>query len=353
MRARFGIFFIGIAALLFAGGFLSESIAQKKDRFSHATAAHKKLDCGSCHKNPTANWVTARGYPDVADFPGHVACFACHRADFFAGNRPAICASCHVNPGPRGAARFPFPVRSRSHEFSTIFPHDVHQDIIASNVKKSDVAVAHFVNASYVPDDEKKPQFTNCAICHQTITEMPKVADRKLLDPKPPLADAATETFVAAAGFFKDSPSGHASCFTCHYQGLKPSGTNCAMCHALTAPYSDTNVISRYSLKFDHRTTNHANKDCAICHVRIAQNADIRSMKDADVPLLGCSTTSCHGGAQNDAPKGDDTYIQSALANEIAQREASVVEKKPAFQCTFCHTPGIGRYPIPASHLNR
>jgi len=76
-------------------------------------------------------------------------------------------------------------------------------------------------------------------------------------------------------------------------------------------------------------------------------------MKDADVPLLGCSTTSCHGGAANDAPKGDDKYIQSAIANEIALREASLAANKPAFQCTFCHSATIGRYPIPPSHVNR
>src|SRR6187397_3236535 len=90
--------FACLAVLLLTAGLATDAQAQKKDRFSHATVAHKKLDCGSCHKNPTANWVTARGYPDVADFPGHVACFACHRSDFFAGPRPAICASCHVNP---------------------------------------------------------------------------------------------------------------------------------------------------------------------------------------------------------------------------------------------------------------
>src|SRR6187399_3136102 len=119
MKNHYRIAFVVAVAALIAGSLLMTTTSAQKKGFSHATAAHKKLDCGSCHKNPTANWVTARGYPDVADFPGHVACFTCHKV-----NNPTICASCHVNPGPRGVARFPFPVRSRSHEFSTIFPHN-------------------------------------------------------------------------------------------------------------------------------------------------------------------------------------------------------------------------------------
>src|ERR1700674_3612438 len=47
-------------------------------KFSHATKQHQQ-PCTSCHKIPTANWTKVRGYPDVADFPGHDACVRCHR----------------------------------------------------------------------------------------------------------------------------------------------------------------------------------------------------------------------------------------------------------------------------------
>ena len=51
------------------------------------------------------------------------------------------------------------------------------------------------------------------------------------------------------------------------------------------------------------------------CHVRIAANADLKTMKDADVPFMAC--VSCH----NDK-----------LTEESAKRAAAT------FQCTYCPT---------------
>ena len=284
---------------------------------------------------PTRNWISARGYPDVADYPGHAACFSCHKSDFFAGNKPAICVGCHVNPGPLGAARFPFPVRSRSHDFSTIFPHDVHQDIIASNTGPQDVAAVHFVRANFSVPDDPAPQFDNCARCHQTPANLPKFSARNLLRPAQPLAEAGKDDFAPTTGFFKASPNSHASCFTCHYQNQKPIRTDCAGCHLLTAPHTASDGVLRYSLKFNHQTKDHSDKDCIVCHVRITQTADLKSMKGADVPILTCGTSSCHS---------------SNISSEIAKREASVAAKEPVFQCRYCHSPQIGRFPIPVSH---
>jgi len=330
---------VAAVAFVFAASFLTESNAQKsRDDFLHKPPQHKKIDCNSCHKVPTGNWVAARGFPDVADYPGHSSCISCHRAEFFSGNRPAICAGCHSNPGPRGAARLRFPVPKRSQEFETKFPHNVHQDLIASNPRRNDVAVAHFVNASFiVRADDPKVEFNNCAICHQTPDAIPKFKNR-VLPSIQPLTAASADAFAPVAGFFKDSPNNHASCFTCHFQNAKPLSTDCAGCHALTTPYFESNTVQRYSLKFNHLDKDHVNKDCTTCHVRITQNADVRFMKDADVPILTCSTSSCHG---ND------------IKSEIAKRETGVAEKQPVFQCVFCHTPEIGRFPIPPSHQNR
>lgn len=337
MRKVALVLFLASAATLFAADLLFTAEAQKRDSFQHRTIAHKKLDCSSCHKNPTANWASTRGYPDVADFPGHASCINCHRADFFAGNRPAICAGCHVNPGPRGAARFSFPVKSRSQQFTTIFPHNVHQDIIATTIKKSDVAVAHFVNASYRSPGfvDDKPQFNNCAICHQTSSKLPKRIARTPSTIQP-LGNAVTDGFIPKPAFFKDMPSGHATCFTCHFQNVQPIGTNCAGCHSLTKPYSRSDNVKRYSFKFDHQQKEHSVRDCMTCHVRISQNADVRMLKDADVPFMTC--VSCHS---------------DKITEEITKRAESVKDQKPAFQCIYCHTPDIGRFPIPASHENK
>ena len=336
---RIGPIFVVLMAVVLAAFLAVGSVAQKRDAFQHSTIAHKKLDCSSCHKNPTPNWVAARGYPDVADFPGHASCINCHRGDFFAGNRPAICAGCHVSPGPRGVARFAFPVKARQHQFNTIFPHNVHQDIIASNDKpRSEVAVAHFVNVGFRPTgaaDDPPPQFNNCAICHKTTAAMPKIAPRTPAG-QTALADAVPDGFVPKVQFFKDMPSGHATCFACHYQAVKPTGTNCAGCHSLTKSYTESATLKRYSFKFDHQQKEHSVRDCMTCHVRISQNADVRTMVDADVPFIACYA--CH------TDKVDE---------ETRKRTESVANKLPAFQCTYCHTPEIGRFPIPASHTNR
>lgn len=328
-----------LIAILFAAFAAVDSLgvlssAQNRDAFRHSTASHKRLDCASCHKMPTANWSAARGFPDVSDFPGHVSCFGCHRKDIFTGNKPAFCAGCHVNPGPRGAARFPFPVKSRSHEFETIFPHNVHQDIIAGEPRRlrDEVAVAHFVDASYSPRIDDKSKFNNCAICHQTSDTVGKMIARTPSGQQP-LAAAAPDAFAAEPAYFKNMPEGHATCFACHYQAAKPVAADCAGCHSLTTPYTATTTVRRYSFKFDHNQKDHANSDCMSCHVRISQNSDLRKLVNADVPFVSCY--SCH---------------TDKISEELTKRVESVKNNAAAFQCSYCHTTEVGRFPVPPSH---
>ena len=328
------------AAFVTAGSFMARSAAQNRDRFSHATTAHKKLDCASCHKMPTSNWVAARGFPDVAQFPGHAACANCHRQDFFIGNKPVFCSGCHSSAGPRSAPLFPFPVRSRSREFATIFPHNVHQDVIASVRGRTEAgAAAHFVKASIRTPLDDPPRFNNCAICHQTASTLPKFAPR-VPENQQPLAEIATANFTPSARFFKTMPSGHASCFECHYQGVKPVAANCAGCHSLTKSYAPSAVVRRYSLKFDHAEVNEKGdlvhtRDCRTGHVRISGNGDLRTLKTADVPIMAC--TSCHNHAAD-------------LKTELDKRADRSDQKLPVFRCDYCHTPEVGAYPAPPSH---
>jgi Cytochrome c7 and related cytochrome c len=353
---------IAVIVIITAAGaavmLMTASAQKKRNEFYHDTAAHKKLNCASCHKNPTPNSEAVRGYPDVADYPGHASCISCHRADFFSGNRPAICTICHTNPGPANGKRFAFPQRSRPHEFTTIFPHDVHQDIIALNVTPATgppnsrrvggaTTDALFVRASFpmaapnthlgalayaraTDTDDPAPTFNNCAICHQTASELPKYAAINLPNGKA-LSPAVGENFKPEAGFFKDSPMGHQTCFTCHYQGQKPVRTDCAGCHSASERYKDTGVTERYSLKFDHQSANHVNKDCTTCHVRITQTKDLAAMKGADVPFVTCA--SCHA---------------AQLKEETDKRAGAAT-----FQCAYCHSPEVGRFEIPPSHRNR
>lgn len=328
-----------VVAVIMAASLLPRSSAQNRDRFTHSSAAHKKLDCASCHKVPTGNWVAARGYPDVAQFPGHVACANCHRQDFFVGNKPVFCAGCHSNVSPRGAPLFPFPVASRSRDFSIIFPHSVHQDVIAwARPLRSETGI--FVNASFTRAPDDAPKFNNCAICHETATALPKFAARTPTGQQPLGSVTPPDTFAPKAQFFKSMPSGHATCFECHYQGVKPVATNCAGCHRLTASFTPSPVVKRYSLKFDHAAVNekgdtvHA-KDCMTCHVRISGNTDLKTLTDADVPIMAC--TSCHNHAAD-------------LKTELDKRADSVEKKQAAFNCAYCHTSGVGAFAVPPSH---
>lgn len=345
------------AVLFFGASFLTSSTAQRRMKpFSHATRAHKEgkyNNCASCHTLPTKNWMAARRdklepFPDVVNYPYHNSCFACHTKDIYS-NGAAFCGSCHVTASMRaqgGKGVLPFPLKSHSMQFKTIFPHDIHQDLIASNQNTPDYAPAHFVPVSFVSTDDKpKPTFYNCAICHKTVEKLPKYENRKLTAEKP-LATPMPDVFAmpVTADFFKNSPTGHESCFTCHYQyqNLPAGKQSCAGCHAPTTPYFEKSVTKRYSLKFNHERDGHYQKDCASCHLRITQNKDVNTMLDADVPITSCKQ--CHATQETSAP------WKQIITTEVEKREETVSKAEPVFQCSYCHTSAIGSYEIPASH---
>jgi hypothetical protein len=362
MRNRLALILIGIAAMLFAGGYPSESTAQRRI-FSHNTKAHKEgkySSCSSCHTLPEKNWSAPRRdkrepFPDVTTFPYHTSCFGCHTRDIYSRGG-VFCGTCHVVASMRatgGRGVLAFPVRSHPTQFTTLFPHNIHQDLIASNERKSAYAPAHFIKTSFTArdgsfvrqDDKARPSFYNCAICHETAAQMPKFEPRKLSEAKS-FGVLVADTFEAPImpAFFKDSPDSHASCFNCHYQfkNLPPGKQSCAGCHELTKPFIDKNVIPRYSLKFNHDRVDHAQKDCMSCHLRIAQNNDIRTLKDADVPIMACKQ--CHATQE-------EQRFKNILNIEVDARDASLAKnEQPVFQCTYCHTSAIGRFETPASH---
>ncbi len=356
MKNRLALILIGVAAMLFAGGYPSESTAQRRI-FSHNTKAHKEgkyKDCKSCHTLPEKNWAAPRRdkrepFPDVTTFPYHTSCFGCHTRDIYTRGG-TFCGTCHTVASMRatgGRGVLAFPIRSHPTQFTTLFPHNVHQDLIASNRNDSGFVPAHFIKASFRLQDEKnaKPNFYNCAICHETAAQTPKFESRKI-DALKSLGSIIPDTFEVPIipAFFKNSPDSHASCFTCHYQfkNLPPGKQSCAGCHELTKPSFDRNITQRYSLKFNHERVGHVEKDCMSCHLRIAQNNDIRVMKDADVPIMACKD--CHA-------KQEDQMFRKVLLFEVEQRDASIAKnEQPIFQCTYCHTSAIGRFETPASH---
>ena len=335
------------------------------NNFVHSIPAHRE-SCSSCHKSPTglstAETLTGEDYkyPDITDYPDHDACISCHRQQFFKGARPAICSICHTKVSPRDKARFAFPQTGKSGEFATRFPHDVHQDIIAElenpSPRGNGIAAAHFVNAGLAlparVQDDKKNDFNNCTICHapaaakvyNTVARRPQLValETGMVIP------SHREKITAPAGYFKTLPSGHDSCFNCHYSEQQPTRNNCAGCHIQRgSPVSESSVIQRFSLKFNHNEpaenggTGPHDVECANCHVRITQSADVRTL-DPDVPVLTCATSSCHG---------------AKLKMEISERTDALEEKQKNPQleiksCSYCHNTFIGSYQVPKSHMD-
>src|SRR3954451_8020345 len=62
-------------AFMFGAAYLPRSTAQVKGRFSHSSPKHQSKSCATCHTMPAANWLGARGFHDVAQFPGSCILF--------------------------------------------------------------------------------------------------------------------------------------------------------------------------------------------------------------------------------------------------------------------------------------
>lgn len=324
-------------------------------KFSHSTKKHQAA-CDTCHKIPTPRWQQTSVYPDITDYPGHDACVSCHRPQFFKGAKPVICSVCHVKTSPREEARLPFRNPGVKLEFTIEFPHDRHQDVIALlNFRGTGTSSLTFVAQASPPAgvpsrpefyegrrgrlrfqqedlaaharrswDDKLPTYNNCEICH---------SQRAV--PSPPAAGWA-DGFQPKPETFKSVPSGHDSCFNCHWKSQQPVATNCAGCHKLAPPtFTSASVPTRISLKFMHEgggaKQNHV-ADCASCHINITKSTTVRGLRP-DVPITACSE--CHA---------------KAGVREDVNKELVAIDKTKAFVCSYCHTSNVGSLDPPASH---
>jgi hypothetical protein len=344
-------------------------------KFTHTTAAHRKDSCDSCHKSPSDNWAQVRdpalAFPDITDYPEHASCLSCHRQQFFKGARPAICAVCHTVVSPRSGTRFPFanPAaafarsekgRTRPSEFALNFPHDIHQDVMARAPQRVEEDGVRFVSTAFVQEQPKPSKPNSCSVCHETYTAQPAAAT-----PVPPDAKTAAGAVVPTlpAGLLKTTPTGHESCFNCHWQegGEKPFSNDCAGCHkplpagaarpalagkdadpqfaaraGFTDPYIVRKLLRRDTVIFAHEEERHREIDCATCHTRIPALSTLDEMT-LKVPILSCGAgSSCHIGAK---PK-------RILNEEVDKKLAD-----PTFQCAKCHF-NLGREKPPKSHLD-
>ena len=215
--------------------------------------------------------------------------------------------------------------------------------LIADNIRPQLFAPADFVPTTLMMSDDDKPKvsFYNCAICHDTRSALPKFAARKITGEKP-LAEAVADTFVkpVTAEFFKDSPTGHALCFQCHYgfQNLPVGKNNCSGCHAPAKAFYEGKTVERDLIKFDHNRVGHGEKDCTSCHIRITQNSSVALMKDADVPITSCK--SCHATQEDDPSK-------KILLTEIDERGRASPRRSPFSNAPIAtrRRSDVSRYP--------
>jgi hypothetical protein len=324
--------------------------AAKYSAFLHSSDKHKSLACNACHKIPTA-WTAKRNFPDVADFPVHDACVRCHRQQFFTGQAfvgtgPTICTVCHVRAAPREDARFAFgnpnnagqPMKSRQEwQFAIEFPHDKHQNAIAS-IRPSDpsakkalaytrASALSFDHATFrqTTFDDQKVDYNNCSICHVTNQN----ASTGTLP-------GAADSFSPPAGTFKTMPRSHDACFNCHWKNLKPASDDCAGCHRPAVTFMPAIWPKRISAKFAHEGGKGGHvMECTSCHINITRANTLRGLTP-DVPIAACTT--CHK---------DNKKITYPKITTI---EEEFEQNKKTGACIYCHTSDVGKKKPPASH---
>lgn len=286
--------------------------------FLHATKQHQET-CNSCHKVPTANPQKVSAFPDVADFPDHDACVRCHRRQFFKGVQPIICTDCHTKTSARNDQRWEFRNPKRPQQFTIEFPHDKHQDVIASLRLRPATSAPAIVKSAHVIDDKAR-KYNNCTICH-AYRRAPVVP-----------AGGWIDDYVPPADTFKSAPTSHDMCFNCHWQGQEPTKEDCAGCHKPAAvPNMPVESPKRLSMKFRHESREPHIAECTTCHINITKSTTLRGLKP-DVPIFpSCAESSCHQNKLND--------------------EWNKVNNAPGtFKCDFCHTSDVGIKKPPNSH---
>jgi hypothetical protein len=286
-------------------------------KFSHSTPKHKSA-CNTCHKPPTKNWTKLSSFPDITDFPDHDACVSCHRPQFFRGARPPICTVCHLKTSPRDEARHAFRKPASSLQFAIEFPHDRHQDVIASRQRNR-------WRSKLLAHAAPQQNYNNCTLCHAQATAV-----------STPPAGGWLDAYAPPAATFKAVPSDHSSCFNCHWKSQEPVAANCNGCHKLaTTPLTVAAIPTRISLKFMHEGGGEKKQhvaECTTCHINITKSATLRGLKP-DVPITAC--TECH----------NKDGLRQDLNTELA-----ALDKNHTFTCVYCHTSNVGKEDAPASH---
>ncbi len=144
-----------------------------KDFFIHAFHAKQlgTLECSLCHTPEKEGSV-------VLKRPGHDQCKVCHADDFDKDIKQIICAQCHSEFPPSGAADLlPFPRYKSTRAILFKFSHHEHVDPEARiNPKtgfRADCTFCHTFDAQGI--FAKFPSHAQCAACHSKPGMTPKL----------------------------------------------------------------------------------------------------------------------------------------------------------------------------------
>ena len=340
-------------------------------QFSHSTHVDKnKPACDGCHKFPTANWKAVRkeddAFPDVAEFPDHETCIDCHRAQFFARERPApaICSNCHVKVTPRDTTRFRFPslgdvsstqpTRNTVSEFGINFPRDKHdEDVKITPNSHTTCFACHNVEAEIAPAP------SDCHVCHKTSLPPRSISSRHHAGGLKVNAAQGQMKVPDNADYskFQHSSAYHARlpCSLCHRrdsnapQPAMPGGKDhlpCAGCHVKQFADSSSAIctnchseppaatlkpfprLSSFNVIFDH--SRHAGVACANCHrpARRGVALTIPAGFNAHVTCFQCHESQTKAG---------DRDISSCGVCHQAGRHVRKSQMARAFKVGFSH----------------
>lgn len=352
--------------------------SQRRDysAFSHTTPQHLRQSCDSCHTISRPNFSRVRDGDsnlfEVNDYPDHSSCINCHRQQFFRGARPEICSICHTNVSPRDGSRFAFPKRDSirggagdAAEFVINFPHDRHLDAMALHPgMRNTVRDFGFVRAGFARQDETVAA-DSCSVCHKTYQPKGDSESDYVKQPEKELEknELRTEEFWFKRGMLKTTETGHASCFSCHWQegGVEPLSSDCAGCHKIAsgAQAVKSRLLKidaapdhpsvkgelkgemleswklRRAARFRHEVSSHSTQDCATCHVGITASNGAGDVLYVPIQTCASSTSRCHGSTR--------------VPYNIISRELEKKRADAGFDCTKCHV-NLGREGPPASH---
>ena len=218
--------------------------------FKHTSQRHASLACTSCHLR-SDNSATPR-------FPGHKACWDCHRSQFLTADVP-MCRICHSDVNGSNPPLNGFPIRFKE-SFNVKFDHAQHN------------------TGSGRPPN-------GCAACHSR------------------LGGRATALAIPT------TVSAHNQCYTCHTPASKTAAgrelASCEVCHDAKT-YSRTSTNARaFHFAFSHAKHGAAQSlGCADCHrlsAGLPQSRQVSSPSPSEhfPALRGMTCLTCHDGKRS------------------------------------------------------